>query len=61
MAKIKITLVKSTIGCLKKQKQNIEALGLTKVGSSKIHEDNVVIKGMINVVSHLVLVEPVKE
>lgn len=61
MAKIKITLVRSTIACLKKQKQNIEALGLNKIGSSRIHEDNPVIRGMINKVSHLVEVEPVKE
>ena len=41
MAKqLKITLVKSTIGTLKKQKATIEALGLTKIGTSKIHNDN---------------------
>lgn len=57
MAKIKVTLVKSTIACLEKQKKNVEALGLHKVGSSKIHEDNVTVRGMIEVVSHLVKVE----
>lgn len=61
MAKIKVTLKKSTIGCLKKQKQNIEALGLKKIGSSNIHEDNAVIKGMLRVVSHLVTVESINE
>ncbi len=61
MAKIKITLVKSTIASLKKHKKNIEALGLTKVGTSKIHEDNAVIRGMIKVVNHLVTVEPVED
>lgn len=59
MAKIKVTLVKSTIGALEKQKANVLALGLHKTGSSKIHEDNAVIRGMINVVSHLVKVENV--
>ena len=57
--KIKVTLVKSTISCLKNQKANIEALGLSKVGSSNIHEDNVVIRGMLKKVSHLVKVEEV--
>ena len=35
MEKIKVTLVKSTIGCTKKQKDTVAALGLTKIGSSK--------------------------
>ena len=58
---IKITLVKSTIGCLEKQKKNVEALGLKKIGSSKIHNDTPVIRGMINVVSHMVKVEEIQE
>ncbi len=57
MAKIKVTLVKSTIGALEKQKANVAALGLHKVGNSKIHEDNATTRGMIKVVSHLVKVE----
>lgn len=54
---VKITLVKSTIGCLKKQKATVEALGLKKIGSSNVLEDTEVLRGMINVVSHLVKVE----
>ena len=57
MAKIKVTLVKSTIGALEKQKANVAALGLHKVGSFKVHEDNATTRGMIRVVSHLVKVE----
>lgn len=59
MAKIKVTLVKSTIGCLENQKANVKALGLNKVGASRIHEDNPVIRGMIFKVSHLVRVDNV--
>lgn len=59
MTKIKVTLVKSTIGCLENQKANVKALGLNKVGASRIHEDNPVIRGMIFKVSHLVRVENV--
>ncbi len=60
MAKqLKITLVKSTIGTLKKQKATIEALGLTKIGTSKIHNDNPCLQGQINVVKHLISVEEV--
>ncbi len=59
MAKIKVTLIKSPIGTLAKQKANIAALGLTKIGTSRIHDDNAVIRGMVNVVTHLVKVENV--
>jgi len=61
MAKIKITLIKSPIACLSKQKKNVEALGLSKLNSSKIHEDNPVIRGMIKQVVHMVKVDPAEE
>ena len=57
---IKITLVKSTISCLEKQKKTVQALGLRKIGSSVIREDNEVVRGMIFVVKHLVKVETVE-
>ena len=60
MSKIKITLKKSKIACLENQKANLKALGLTKIGQSKIHDDNAVIRGMITKVNHLVQVEEVK-
>ena len=60
MAKqLKITLVRSTIGTLKKQKATIEALGLTKIGTSRIHNDNPCLQGQIKVVKHLISVEEV--
>lgn len=58
--KIKITLVKSTIGCLEKQKRTIEALGLKKIRSSVVKPDNDCTRGMIFVVRHLVSVEDAK-
>lgn len=54
---VKIKLVKSTIGCLKKQKATVEALGLNKIGVTKVHNDNECLRGMIKVVSHLITVE----
>lgn len=59
MAKLKITLVKSTIGCLQNQKATIEALGLKKIRSEVVHEDNPAIRGMIFRVKHLVKVEEI--
>ena len=58
--KIKITLIKSTIGCLDKQKKTVEALGLKKIRSSVIKTDNDCTRGMIFVVRHLVSVEDAK-
>ena len=54
---IKVTLTKSTIGCTAKQKATVEALGLKKIGGSKVIADNACTKGMIAVVAHLVKVE----
>lgn len=59
MAELKITLVKSTIGAIPKHRKTIEALGLRKLNSSTIQQDNVAIRGMIKQVSHLVKVEEV--
>lgn len=57
---IKVTLIKSTIGCTVPQKATVEALGLKKIGKSKIHKNNPAIQGMIFKVKHLVSVEEVK-
>ncbi|MDR0752241.1 MAG: 50S ribosomal protein L30 [Christensenellaceae bacterium] len=60
MGKVKVTLVKSTIGCVKEQKANVEALGLRKLNSTRIHEDNETLRGKISKVAHLVKVEVVE-
>ncbi len=59
-AKVKITLVRSTIGCLDKQKKTVQALGLKKINSFVVMDDNAVTQGMIFVVKHLVKVETVE-
>ena len=55
MEKIKVTLVKSTIGCSQKQKDTIKALGLKKIGSSNVITSNACSEGMLKVVAHLVM------
>ena len=55
--KLSITLVKSPIGCLPKQRKTLEALGLRKVNKTVEKEDNVYIQGLLKVVGHLVKVE----
>ncbi|MDR0389494.1 MAG: 50S ribosomal protein L30 [Spirochaetaceae bacterium] len=58
--KIKISLRRSTIGVLPKQRATIRSLGLRKIGSSVEQEANPVILGMVKVVSHLVKVEEIQ-
>ena len=57
MAKIKVTLVKSTIGQVESVKATVSALGLKKIRSSKELDDTPVTQGMITKVKHLVKVE----
>lgn len=56
---IKVTLIKSTIGCIQSQKATVAALGLKKIRQYKIHKESPAILGMINKVSHLVRVEKI--
>jgi len=58
-AKIKVTLVKSTIAILPQHKKVVEALGLKKVNSFRIHEENPCILGMIDKVKYLLKVEKI--
>lgn len=60
MAQLKITLVKSLIGRSDKQLGTVAALGLNKIGVSKVVEDTAVVRGMLDKVSHLVKIEEVK-
>ena len=60
MKKIKITLIKSLAGKKERHRRTIKALGLKKVHSSVIKEDNPQIRGMINRISYMVKVNDVK-
>ena len=58
--KVKVTLVRSTAGCLAEQQATVAALGLTKIRTSNVLPDNAATRGMIFKVKHLVAVEEVK-
>ena len=61
MAKqVKITLIKSTIGQKPAKVATVRSLGLRKISSSVVQDDNDTIRGMIATVAHLVKVEEVK-
>ena len=57
--KLKITLVKSTIGAIPKHRKTVEALGLKKIGKSVELPNNDAVKGMVRHVGHLVKVEEI--
>ena len=57
--KLKITLVKSTIGAVPKHVKTVEALGLTKLNKTVELPDNDAVRGMIFKVNHLVKVEEI--
>ena len=60
MKKLKITLTRSLIGNKKDQRAPVRALGLGKIGTSVVQEDNPTIRGMVHKVRHLVKVEEVE-
>jgi len=56
MARISITLKKSTIGYARDQRRTIESLGLKRLNDMVEHEDTDSIRGMVRKVRHLVQV-----
>ncbi|MGB2696709.1 MAG: 50S ribosomal protein L30 [Candidatus Zixiibacteriota bacterium] len=60
MAKeLKITQIKSVIGYNQKQRNTVKALGIKKLNQSVVHKDTPQIRGMIQKVKHLLLVEEI--
>ncbi len=57
--KVKVTLVKSTIGTIPKHRATVEALGLRKLNHSVELPNNASTMGMVAQVRHLVKVEEI--
>lgn len=57
--KLKITLVKSTIGSIPKHRKTVEALGLRKLHKTVEMPNNDAVRGMVDQVKHLVKVEEI--
>ena len=55
--KVKVTLIKSTIGQKPAKRATVRSIGLKKINSTVEHELNPAIAGMIASVSHLVKCE----
>jgi len=56
---VKVTQIKSEIGVQKEHRGTLRALGLRRIGSSRIHEPSASLDGMLHQVSYLVKVEEV--
>jgi large subunit ribosomal protein L30 len=59
--RIKVTLVRSTIGRPKNQELTVRALGLRKLNSSIELPDTDSVRGMVTKVHHLVDVQEIEE
>jgi large subunit ribosomal protein L30 len=59
MADLRITQTKSKIGGTKAQRDSLRSLGLHRIGETVIKADRPEVRGMIQVVRHLVAVEEV--
>ena len=60
MAKLRITQTRSTIGQSARHRGTMRALGLGKIGRSRVHEESPVLAGMLRKVRHLVRVDESK-
>ena len=58
--KISVKQIKSVISTNPQQRATMRALGLRRINAVREHEDNAVIRGMIDKVNHLVEVKEVK-
>lgn len=59
--KLKITLVRSVIGAVPKNRATVESMGLRKLNKSIILPDNAATRGQIRQINHLIKVEEIEE
>lgn len=59
-SELKLTQVRSTIGRRPKQRRTLRALGLGRIGRTATQPDRPEIRGMIDRVPHLIVVEEVE-
>ena len=57
--KLKITLVKSTIGAIPKHRKTVEALGLKKLNKTVEMPDNAATRGQIQQIGYMLKVEEI--
>ena len=60
MASLKVTQKKSGIGGTQGQRNTLRSLGLKRINDTVVKDDRPEIRGMVNTVQHLVVVEEVE-
>jgi large subunit ribosomal protein L30 len=56
---LKITLVRSVIGCTDDQRRTVRTLGLRRIRHAVVRDDKPEVRGLVRKVAHLVTVEEV--
>ena len=59
MTQLLVRQIRSSVGGKQNQRDTLRTLGLRKIGDSSVREDRPEVRGMINTVAHLVIVEEV--
>ena len=59
MGHLKVTQTRSEIGGKQNQRDTLRSLGLKHIGDTVVKEDRPEIRGMVNTVAHLIVVEEV--
>ncbi|GAB4221540.1 MAG TPA: 50S ribosomal protein L30 [Spirochaetota bacterium] len=59
--KLRVKQIRSYISAKPKQKATLRALGLRKINAERVHDDTPVIRGMLQVVKHMVEVSEINE
>ena len=59
MGRLKVQQKRSTIGCKKNQRDTLRTLGLKRIGDIVVKEDRPEIRGMLQTVRHMIVVEEV--
>jgi large subunit ribosomal protein L30 len=59
MTKLQITQVRSAIGRQQNQRHTLRSLGLKRIGDVVVKEDRPEIRGMLQTVRHMIVVEEV--
>ena len=59
MTRLKVQQQRSIIGCKKNQRDTLRSLGLKRIGDVVVKEDRPEIRGMLQTVRHMIVVEEV--
>jgi large subunit ribosomal protein L30 len=59
--KLQVTLKKSPIDKIQKHKRTLKALGLTRIGKTRIYPDNAALRGMLEQIAYMVEVKEVPD